>query len=60
MQGCIDLYSGESQNALGVLYLRLGSLYALTEDSQSAITSFDKALELVPGLAEAYLLRAQM
>ena len=60
MQGCIDLYSGESQNALGVLYLRLGSLYALTEDSQSAITSFDKALELVPGLADAYLLRAQM
>lgn len=60
MQGCIDLYSGESPNELGVLYLRLGSLYALTEDSESAITSFDKALELVPGMADAYLLRAQM
>lgn len=60
MQGCIDLYSGESQNELGVLYLRLGSLYALTEDSESAISSFDKALELVPGMADAYLLRAQM
>lgn len=60
MQGCIDLYDQESQNGLGVLYLRLGSLYALAEDSQSAITSFDKALELVPGMADAYLLRAQM
>lgn len=60
MQGCIDLYDRESQKELGVLYLRLGSLYALTEDSQSAITSFDKALELVPGMADAYLLRAQM
>lgn len=60
MQGCIDLYSGESQKELGVLYLRLGSLYALTEDPQSAITSFDKALELVPSMADAYLLRAQM
>lgn len=60
MLGCIDLYDRQSPNALGVLYLRLGSLYALTEDSQSAIASFDKALELVPGMADAYLLRAQM
>lgn len=60
MQGCIDLYSGESRWEHGILYLRLGSLYALTEDSRSAIASFDKALELAPGMADAYLLRAQM
>ena len=60
MHGCIDLYSGESRWEHGILYLRLGSLYALTEDSRSAIASFDKALELAPGMADAYLLRAQM
>lgn len=60
MQGCIDLYAGDSKRELGVLYLRLGSLYALTDDSESAIASFDQALELVPDMADAYLLRAQM
>lgn len=60
MQGCIDLYPGDSSEELGRLYLRLGSLYALTEKSDEAIRSFDKALELVDDMEDAYLLRSQM
>lgn len=60
MRGCIDLYPGESPEELGVLYLRLGSLYALTGESDAAIRGFDKALEKVPDMEDAYLLRAQM
>ena len=60
MQGCIDLYPGDSPEELGVLYLRLGSLYALTGESDEAVRSFDQALERSPDMADAYLLRAQM
>ena len=42
------------------MYLRLGSLYALSGESDEAIRSFDRTLELAPDMADAYLLRAQM
>lgn len=60
MTGCIETYDGGSSRELGVLYLRLGSLYALTEDEDAAIKAFDQAVEAAPDLADAYLLRAQM
>lgn len=60
MQGCIDLYTGDSTREKGVLYLRLGSLYALSDDAQSAVAAFDQAIATEPNLADAYLLRAQM
>lgn len=60
MQGCIDLYTGGSAREKGVLYLRLGSLYALSDDVQNALAAFDKAIATEPNLADAYLLRAQM
>jgi len=60
MQGCIDLYPGQKDRGLAVLEMRLGSLYALCDDLDNAIASFDRAIELEPQLADAYLLRAQM
>lgn len=60
MQGCIDQYPGESGRALAVLYMRQGSLYALSDDAEGAVACFDKAIETDPQLADAYLLRAQM
>lgn len=60
MQGCIDRYPGDSPREKAVLYMRLGSLYALSDDTQNSVSSFDKAIETDPELADAYLLRAQM
>lgn len=60
MQGCIDRYAGESSREKAVLYLRLGSLYALSDDVQNAVASFDSAIATDDTLADAYLLRAQM
>lgn len=60
MQGCIDQYPGGSPREEAVLHMRLGSLYALSDDVENAITSFDRAIETEPALADAYLLRAQM
>ena len=60
MQGCIDLYTGDSNREKGVLYLRLGSLYALSDDVANAVAAFDQAIATEPNLADAYLLRAQM
>lgn len=60
MQGCIDLLEDGSEREKALLELRLGSLYALSDDAESAISCFDKALNMEPTLADAYLLRAQM
>lgn len=60
MQGCIDQYPGGSPREEAVLHMRLGSLYALSDDVENAITSFGRAIETEPALADAYLLRAQM
>ena len=60
MQGCIDHYSGDSSWEKAVLYMRLGSLHALSDNAQSSVSAFDKAIETEPKLADAYLLRAQM
>ena len=60
MQGCIDLYAGNSPREKGVLYMRLGSLYALADDAEGAVAAFDRAIETDDTLADAYLLRAQM
>lgn len=60
MLGCIEKYPGESPRGLAVLYLRLGSLYALSDDVENAITAFEQAVETDDTLADAYLLRAQM
>jgi len=60
IQGCIDLYPGDSPREKAVLHMRLGSLYALSDDVENAIVSFDMAIETEPALADAYLLRAQM
>ena len=60
MQGCIDQYPGGSPREEAVLHMRLGSLYALSDDVENAITSFGRAIETDPALADAYLLRAQM
>lgn len=60
MQGCIDLHSGQNAREKAVLYLRLGSLYALSDDTQSAVAAFDQALVVDNTIADAYLLRAQM
>lgn len=60
MQGCIDTSSGENSRELAVLWLRLGSLHTLCEEQEPAIACYNKALELQPDLADAFLLRAQM
>jgi len=60
MQGCIDLHSGENPRGKAVLYLRLGSLYALSDDIGNALAAFDSAIATDDTLADAYLLRAQM
>lgn len=60
MQGCIDLYNGGIPREKAVLYLRLGSLYALSDDPESAVAAFDQALAVDDSIADAYLLRAQM
>lgn len=60
MQGCIDLHSGEPPREKAVLYLRLGSLYALSDDAVNAVAAFDSAIATDDTLADAYLLRAQM
>ena len=60
MRGCIEHSPEPEGEDVGILYLRLGSLQALEEDPQSAIDSFTRAIEIIPDLADAYLLRAQM
>ena len=60
MQGCIDQYPGDSPREIAVLYMRLGSLYALCDDVESAAQCFDQAVQTDGTLADAYLLRAQM
>ncbi len=60
MQGCIDLYAGENPREKAVLYLRLGSLYALCDNTASSVAAFDQALAVDNTIADAYLLRAQM
>ena len=60
MIGCIEQYPGDSAREKAVLEMRLGSLYALCDDIESAVACFDRAVQLDPTLADAYLLRAQM
>lgn len=60
LQSCMDTYPGDSDAERAVLWLRMGSLYTLTEKPMEAIDCYDKALELNDTLADAYLLRAQM
>lgn len=60
MRGCIEQYPGDSPREKAILEMRLGSLYALSDDVENAIASFDRAIEIEPELADAYLLRAQM
>ena len=60
LEHCIDLYSGDSDRDLALLWLRKGSLFTLTEDFETAQTCFDQALQLDENIPDAYLLRAQM
>ncbi|MDO5445972.1 MAG: tetratricopeptide repeat protein [Eubacteriales bacterium] len=60
MQGCIEKYPGDSDSELGLLYLRKGSLYTLTEQDEPAMECYNQALALDDTLSDAYLLRAQI
>ena len=60
LEHCIDLYSGDSDGELALLWLRKGSLFTLTEDFKTAQDCYDKALQLDETIPDAYLLRAQM
>lgn len=59
MQGCIDTFAGSFFDK-AMLYLKLGSLHALTGDYAGAIQCFDEAEALNPNVPDTYLLRAQM
>ncbi len=60
LQSCIDTYSGNDDAELAVLYLRLASLYVLTENYDNALSRLNKAIELDGTLSSAYFLRAEM
>ncbi|MBQ6386904.1 MAG: tetratricopeptide repeat protein [Lachnospiraceae bacterium] len=59
LTSCIDQYEGDPSD-LARFYLRLGSLYILTEEYEKAVTELSMAIKLNPKESQAYMLRAQM
>ncbi len=59
LTNCIDQHEGDPSD-LARLYLRLGSLYILTEEYEKAVTELSMAIKLNPEESQAYMLRAQM
>lgn len=60
LQKGLGAYNPDDSDGVAQINLRIGCLYVLTGQYSEAVSYFDKALDLQPELADAFVLRAQM
>jgi tetratricopeptide (TPR) repeat protein len=60
IDSCLSLYEGDRPALIANLWLKRGCLYAMLGDYEKAQSSLDVAIIQDPGIADAYLVKAQI